>query len=104
MGLAQGTTPYVMVTVEGYDLTDANAIKVTFKTDNFQLDLDESRVTVTSNASESLLVVHLTQEETLAMTPVQALFQVRWRDANDESHITKVTRIDVASALYKGVI
>lgn len=104
MGIAQGSTPYIMVTVEGYDLTDANAIMVTFKTDSGMVDLDRTRVTVTSDESESLLVVHLTQEETLALTPSRALLQVRWRDANDESHTTVAASIDVASALYKGVI
>lgn len=104
MGIAQGSTPYIMVTIEGYDLTDANAIIVTFKTDSGTVDIDQTRVTATSNESESLLVVHLTQEETLALTPTQALLQVRWRDANDEAHTTAAARIDVASALYKGVI
>lgn len=104
MGIAQGATPYLMITVDGYDLTGAAAIMVTLRASSTCLNLDMERVTVTSDGQESLLVVHLTQEETLALSAVSATVQVRWRDAEDEAHTTEMARIDVASAIYREVI
>ena len=104
LGIAQGATPYLMITIEGFDLTDARAIKVTIKTPDRMINLDKDRVTVASDNNESLLVVHLTQEETLSLSPCAASVQIRWRDANNESHTTKMTQMYIYNALYKGVI
>lgn len=104
MGIAQGATPYLMITIEGYDLTDAAAIMVTLRASGVNLNLDQERVTAAADEEGTLLVVHLTQEETLALTPATATVQVRWRDAADEAHTTEMAKIDVASAIYKGVI
>lgn len=104
MSIAQGATPYLMITVEGYDLTDAAAIFVTLRAVSRVVNLDLSRITVTTDGTDSLLAVHLTQEETLSMAPTTATVQVRWRDANNEAHTTGIAQIDVANAIYKGVI
>ena len=104
MGIAQGATQYLMITVEGYDLSDAAAVFVTLKALSRVVNLDQTRITVTSDGNESLLVVHLTQEETLSLTPNTVTVQVRWRGANDEAHTTEMKQIDVATAIYKGVI
>lgn len=104
MGIAQGATPYLMITVEGYDLTDAAAVCVTLRALSRIINLSGSRVTITSDGEESLLVVHLTQEETLSLTPNTVTVQVRWRGANGEAHTTEMAQIDIATAIYKGVI
>lgn len=104
MGIAQGATPYLMITIEGFDLSDAAAIFVTLRAASRVVNLDQSRITVTSDENESLLTVHLTQEETLSLAPTTATVQVRWRDAEDEAHTTEMAQINVATAIYKGVI
>ena len=103
MGIAQGATPYLMITVVGHDLSDADAVVVSLRTHQQAVDLDMSRVTVTTDGTDSLLTVHLTQEETLSLTPHSATIQARWRK-NGEAHTTEAAQIDVASCLYKGVI
>lgn len=104
MGIAQGATPYLLITVEGYDLSDAVACTAAIKTGDMLLVLGLDRITITSDGTDSLLTVLLTQEETLSMTPTKALIQIRWRDPNERSHTTLAAQFDVASALYKGVI
>lgn len=105
MGIAQGATPYLMINVEGHDLTGAAVIKVSLKAQARHIVLGLDRVTVTSDTKDSLLTVHLTQEETLSLIPSTATVQVRWRDgATDEAYTTEIARVDIATALYKGVI
>lgn len=104
MAIAQGATPYIMISIEGYDLTDAAALMVTIRTQTGRLDLDGSRVTVTSDGEDSLLTVHLSQDETLALYPNIAVVQVRWRDANGEAYTTEMAQISVANAIYREVI
>lgn len=104
MGIAQGATPYLMITVEGFDLTDAAAISVAIRGASRLLNLDQSRITATTDGTDSLLAVHLTQEETLSLAPTTATVQVRWRDAENEAHTTEMAQINVATAIYKGVI
>ncbi len=109
MGIAQGATPYLMITIAGYDLTDAAAVVVSLKVLTRvvvprQIDLDLTRITITSDGTDSLLAVHLTQEETLTLAPSKAAVQVRWRDANREAHTTQIAEFYVAPAIYKGVI
>lgn len=104
MGIAQGATPYLMMTIEGFDLSSAAAIMVTLRMSVTCINLDMERVTVTSDGQESLLVVHLTQEETLALSAGPMTVQVRWRDAEGEAYTTEMAQINVAAAIYKGVI
>ena len=103
MGIAQGATPYLMITVVGHDLSDADAVVVSLRSRGGAVDIDTPRVTVTTDGEDSLLTVHLTQEETLTLTPSSAVVQARWRK-NGEAHTTEAARIDVASCLFKGVI
>lgn len=104
MGIAQGATPYLMITVEGFDLTDAATVFVTLRAVSRMVNLDLSRITITTDGTDSLIAAHLTQEETLSLYPSAATVQVRWRGANGEAHTTETAQIDIAAALYKGVI
>lgn len=104
MGIAQGTTPYLMMSIKGYDLTTAAAIIVTLKTQSIRESFDQTRITVTADNNESLLTIHLTQTETLALLPNKAQVQVRWRDGNDEAFSTVIEEISVSDCIYKGVV
>lgn len=103
MGIAQGSTPYLMLTILDFDLTDA-AVVVALKSIKTLLELSNDRVTVTSDGTDSLVTVHLTQAETLMLQPGTATVQVRWRDAQGEAHTTEKAQVSVADAIYKGVI
>lgn len=104
MAIAQGSTPYLMITVEGYDLTDAAAIEVSIKTSTKVINFDKSRITVSSNDDGSLLVVLLSQEETLSLEPSVGWVQVRWRNPNNRSYTTEMAQVYISSAIYRGVI
>lgn len=104
MGIAQGATPYLVITIEGYDLSDAAAVVVTLLDKKRVFNLNKNRVSISSNGSDSILTVHLTQTETLALMPNSVMIQVRWRDAGGEAHTTEMAQIDVATAIYRGVI
>ncbi len=77
---------------------------MTLRTASRVVNLDQSRITVTSDENESLLTVHLTQEETLSLAPTTGIVQARWRDAAGEAHTTEMAQINVANAIYREVI
>ncbi len=104
MGIAQGATPYVMLFVEGYDLRDAEGIMLVIKTQEKALFFDRERVTVTGDGNESLVMVHLTQQETLSISPGRADTQLRWRDGNNESYTSDALPLEVRTSSYKGVV
>ena len=52
MGIAQGASPYIMVSVEGYDLTTAHGIMLAIETQQKTLLFNQNRVTVTGDGSE----------------------------------------------------
>lgn len=103
--IGQGTTPYLQVAIEGYDLSDAEVIHVTIEqgTDK-KMDLTGNRVTVEADEEGSVVTAHLTQEETLGLRKGFAELQVRWRDQYGEAYEIEVITINVLKALYKGVI
>ena len=108
--VGQGTTPYLQVAIEGYDLSDAAVIHVTIEQGNPRqpdhklLDLTGERVTVVADEEGSVVTAHLTQEETLGLRQGFAELQVRWRDQYGEAFEIEVITVNILKALYKGVI
>ena len=102
--LSQGTTPYLSLLIPGYNLSDAGAIMFTVKHKAGTLDIAEDPIDVTADTDGSTLIVHLTQEETLGVAPGIAPFQLRWRDSDGESYITRPQNVNWLEAIYKEVI
>lgn len=102
--LGQGTTPYLQVAIDGCDLTAAEVIYVTIEQGQHRLNLTGERVNVLSEEGNSVVTVHLTQEETLAFKKGFAEIQVRWRDSEGDAFETEVLSVNFLKALYKGVI
>ena len=102
--MIQGTTPYLLLQIDGYDLTNAANIVVSLKYLTGVIDLGQDRLRVVSDGLNSIVAVHLTQEETLRLGPTNAEIQVRWRDPDGEAHATAKQNIDIAGAIHKGVI
>ena len=86
MGIAQGATPYIMLFVECFDLTSAEGIILVLKTQEKTLLFNKERLTVTEDGNESLVLVHLTQKETLSISSGKAETQLRWRDESGENY------------------
>ena len=102
--IAQGSTPYLLLQIDGYDLTGAEVIVVTIKSQTVRMNFESDRVRAVTDGTNSILTVHLTQEESLRLYPTSAAVQVRWRDADGEAYTTVTRSIDIASAIHKGVI
>lgn len=104
MSSGLGTTPYISLYIEDFDLTEAEALHVTLQQNAVQLDLTGDRIAVTADDNGSSLIVHLTQEETLAFKPLDVEIQVRWRDTDDEAYSTEVVAYRLTKVLYTEVI
>ena len=102
--MGQGTTPYLQIAIDGYDMSGATAIVVTIEHGKHKLNLTDERVTVTANEEGSVVTVHLTQQETLAIDKGFAEIQVRWKDQYGDAFSTEILNVNVLKALYRGVI
>ena len=102
--LGQGTTPYLQVAIDGCDLSTAAVIYVTIEQGVHKLNLTGERVSVVSEEGNSVVTVHLTQEETLSFKKGFAEIQIRWRDQEGDAFETEVMSVNFLKALYKGVI
>ena len=103
--MMQGTTPYLLLRVKGRDLTGAQTIILTIRQGACPRDFGTDRISVlTVDESGTLLCVHLTQEETLALHPGAYEMQVSWIDAGGESRKTLIGVGDILRALQRDVI
>ena len=102
--IGQGTTPYIQYAINGCDLSDAAVIHLTISQGNQMLDLTGDRVIATCLNGNTVLTVHLTQEETLQFRKGNAQVQVRWRNNDNESYETDMININFMAALYREVI
>lgn len=102
--IVQGTTPFLMLRIRGYDLSRAAVVLVTIFSGGKLYDFQGDRVTVTADGSDTLLMVHLTQEDTLALMPKTGRLQVRWRDGQNEAYATEIVPVDIGNVLRKEVI
>lgn len=103
--IGQGTTPYLQVAIEGYDMSDAVLVHVTIEqVAGKNLYLTGDRVTVEAGEEGSVVTAHLTQEETLGLKKGFAELQVRWKDQYGETYTIEPITVNILRALYKGVI
>ena len=84
----QGTTPLLTTYVEGYDLTNTKAIRLSIKNQGRVFVFDKNRITAVYDGQDTALMVHLTQEDTLRLRGNKAKLQVRWKGADDEVYGT----------------
>lgn len=103
VSVGQGTTSTLSLLVEA-DLSKATSIVVSIRQDMRAYDFTGNRVWSFDDPEGTLLMVHLSQEETLSMRPKEAEIQVRWLDFDDEAYETDIQTIDIERALYKGVL
>ena len=105
----RGTTPTLILKVPKHDLTDKTV---------FVSIQDQTKKTITKTGSDlivafdsetegseySLITCILTQEDTLAIQPGNAVCQIRFIDSNGIALATKKAHIDVEDVIYKAVI
>ena len=67
--MIQGSTPVLTVRVTGRDLTTAQRIRLTIRQHGTPHNVDKDRLTAVTDDADTLLLLHLTQQETLALDP-----------------------------------
>ena len=102
--MMQGTTPYLLVRVKLRDLTTAQKIILTIKQGARVHEWSDRVQVLSADENGTLISVHLTQEETLALRPGLYRMQVSWIDQTGESRKTVIGEKDVLEALHRGVI
>lgn len=100
----QGTTPYLPWRINR-DLTGYQTILLTISQRGRGFNFWTDRHTILETAEGSTIgVIHLTQEETLALKPGACRVQITWIDSAGERHATKVIELESLESLYKEVI
>ena len=99
----QGTTPALLLRVKGKDLTGCNVfasikagMRVITKTgSDLEMDTDDD---------DTLVLCHLTQEDTLPLSEGEADVQVRFINSDGVAEATSKAKITIESVIYKKVI
>lgn len=99
----QGTTPALTLNVEGADLTD-KTVFVTIRCGGYVLTKTGEDVAVSYVDGNSIVVIRLTQEETLQMRRPEASVQIRFIDESGHADATNKATFDVEESLYHAVI
>ena len=103
--MMRGTTPYLLIRTKLRDLTGAQVIILTIQQNGRVHNYQGDRVHIISvDEDGTLLCVHLTQEETLALCPGVYEIQISWIDASGESRKTLIGTGDILRALHRDVI
>lgn len=96
------TTPIEQLTVEDIDLSTAQ-IYVTIKNDRTTLTFTGDRLDVDFDGTDTVINLHLTQEESGSFAVGSVWVQVNWL-MDGERNATEVVRLDVQSNLLNKVI
>lgn len=106
--MIRGTTPNCGLVISGYDLT-GTTVEVYIKTQdgNVLLTKTGSELTVTYGEEEegaSVILMRLSQEETLQLPEGYARIQVRWIDAEGTALATEDRTVPVGLILNPTII
>ena len=101
----QGTTPALTFQIAGFDATGMTPF-VSFKRGADVLTKTGNDVTIVYDNvnSISVIVVQMTQEETLSMRQGTAVVQMRFIDSNGNAYATTKANLGVQDVIYKEVI
>lgn len=99
----RGTTPDYILTVKGVDLREMGVI-VTIRQGNRELDKGTGDLLITSDGTDSVITLTLSQEDTLYLQEGAAAVQVKFIDAEGVARGTDIQTINVNRALYERVI
>ena len=97
--MIRGTTPEYILTVNA-DLT-GKSVYVTFKRLNTVITLTGSRLTVTSDGTNSVIAFRLTQKQTLSLGVGQGEVQVRFIGSDNIAHATEIKVVNVNRVLFE---
>lgn len=101
----QGTTPAIVYTISGVDLSAMKAF-VSFRSGRDVLTKSGDKVNISydSTADKTTVICALTQEETLAFQRGNVETQIRFISANGEAYATNTAKINAKEVIYKEII
>ena len=99
----QGTTPAIVYTISGVDLSAMKAF-VSFKEGNTLLTKSGDEVSMSYSDETTTIVCLLSQEETLAFARGTVETQIRFIDSNGMAYATNKAKVRVDDIIYKAVI
>lgn len=101
----QGTTPALTFQIAGFDATGMTPF-VSFKrgADVLTKTGDEIIIAFDNVKNASVIVVQMTQEETLSMRQGTAVVQMRFIDENNNAYATTKADLAVQDVIYKEII
>ena len=100
--MRRGTTPDIIMTLEGIDFIDLSDIYITFKQDkNF---ITKTMQDVTYDEESRQINIHLTQEDTLLFHNGYVFIQLRAKTGSGNAVATDIVRLNVDEILKEGVI
>lgn len=101
----QGATPGITFTIANVDVTAMRPF-VTFKNGNYIFTKKNNEVVMTydTDSQKSIIVIPMTQEETLRMTKGSVIIQCKFIDINGMVYVTNKAVIPVDDALLKEII
>ena len=99
----QGTTPTLVLTIAGHDLTDANVF-VTLENGKKQWTLEGDRLTIANAEGSSTITISFSQEETFRLPTGTMKCQVRWVTSDNAAYVTDTVNLSVNGVLLQKVI
>ena len=99
--MRRGTTPTITCKITGADLSGSN-IYITIQQGGTEITILNPTVETTEDGC--IMVITLTQEQTLRLKKGVADIQIRWVDPNGTALATNVAQITVEKILRDGVI
>ena len=103
----QGTTPTILLTIPGVDLTKTKiylTIEDRKKETSMTFATGDEELQVEWEKPDTLLFVRLSQEQTLALPTGSIWAQARWIDEAGQAWATEAVKLVVQDVLYKEVI
>lgn len=101
--MIRGTTPDIVLTINGYNLTD-KTVYVTISKSGRKLTKTNEDLMITYTGGTSSIAFRLTQEETLAMRIGTASVQVRFISADGTALATDIKTLSIEPVLLEEVI
>ena len=102
--IKQGTTQYLPLLIKDHNASEAS-ITVTFKDELGHIIVKRNPdMRICYEAPDTVLVVRLSQQDTLALTKGKTEIDARWVLQNGDTYGTQIAEIEISEALLKAVI
>ena len=106
MAIRRGTTPALIITAEGVDLTGCTVYVTIWQsiTKLIKKTGDDGSVWMDVEDNNTIIYVVLSQAESLSFKQGKALVQIRWVEEDGTAHASDIASTNLHRVLQEGVI